>query len=309
MVDARLQPTDVIAHDEHDPWAFGLAPPRSTPAAPTPSPEQRPPSRPIRVFATISLESPVWLALPAQEGFNSPTTHSLGPMVNRARGPLFASAFLSVGAALSQRDASRVAPGTFGRPKNRGAIRGLPRALERPARGPAHASLVLPHGKTRCGGSHEIKSMAVAHRRRAHSRISDLGHAARGGPCPDGEAAQHRHADDRRHGLERFRRLFRRRQGARPSDAERRQDRRGRRDLHQLVRTGELHGGPRIVHDRTHSGPLGALDRRCAGRPELLAQGNADDRRILPEKRLCDLFLGQVAYGRHSCVLSDRARL
>src|SRR5208337_832276 len=72
----------------------------------------------------------VWLALPAQEGFNSPTTHSLGPMVNRARGPLCASAFLSVGATLSQRDTSRVAPGTFGRPKNRGAIRGLPGALD-----------------------------------------------------------------------------------------------------------------------------------------------------------------------------------
>jgi hypothetical protein len=38
-------------------------------------------------------------------------------------------------------------------------------------------------------------------------------------PAGRREAAQHRHADDRRHGLERFRRLFGRRRDARPSDA------------------------------------------------------------------------------------------
>ena len=123
------------------------------------------------------------------------------------------------------------------------------------------------------------------------------------------EAAQHRHADDGRHRLERFRRLFQRRQGARPSDAERRQDRRGRRDLHQLVRAGELHRRPRLVHHRAHSDPLGAVDRRRAGRPELPAQGDADDRRVLQEERLFDLFLRQVASRRQARVLSDRARL
>ena len=125
----------------------------------------------------------------------------------------------------------------------------------------------------------------------------------------DAEAAEHRHADDRRYRLERFRRLFRRRQGARPSDAERRQDRRGRRDLHQLVRAGELHRGPRLVHDRAHPDPLGAVDRRRAGRPELPAQGNADHRRVLPEERLFDLFLRQMASRRQARILSDRARL
>ena len=41
-------------------------------------------------------------------------------------------------------------------------------------------------------------------------------------PGTGAEAPQHRHADDRRHRLERFRRLFGRWRGARPSDAERR---------------------------------------------------------------------------------------
>ena len=95
----------------------------------------------------------------------------------------------------------------------------------------------------------------------------------------------------------------------RPSDAERRQDRRGRRDLHQLVRAGELHGRPRLVHHRAHSDPLGAVDRRRAGRPELPAQGDADHRRVLQEERLLDLFLRQVASRRQARVLPDRARL
>ena len=114
------------------------------------------------------------------------------------------------------------------------------------------------------------------------------------------KAAEHRHADDGRHRLERFRRLFQRRQGARPSDAECRPDRRGRRDLHQLVRPGELHRRPRLVHHRAHSDPLGAVDRRRAGRPEHPPQGDADDRRVLQEERLFDLLLRQVASRRQA---------
>ena len=126
---------------------------------------------------------------------------------------------------------------------------------------------------------------------------------------PGAEAAEHRHADDRRYRLERLRRLFQRRQGPRPSDAQRRPDRRGRGDLHRLVRAGELHRRPRLVHHRPHSDPLGAVDRGRAGRPEFFAQGDADDRRVLQEERLSDLFLRQVASRRQARVLSDRARL
>ena len=53
-----------------------------------------------------------------------------------------------------------------------------------------------------------------------------------------------------------------------PSDAEDRSGRPGRRRIYQLVRPSELHCGPRLVHDRTHSNPLCAIRRRCAGDPE-----------------------------------------
>jgi hypothetical protein len=33
--------------------------------------------------------------------------------------------------------------------------------------------------------------------------------------------------------------------------------------FHQLVWAGELHSGPRLVHHRTHSDPLGAFDSSC----------------------------------------------
>ena len=89
-------------------------------------------------------------------------------------------------------------------------------------------------------------------------------------------------------------------QKARPSDSERRPNRSRRHDLHQMVRAGKLHRGPRLVHDRTASRPLGAVDRDRAGRPELPAQGDADDRRVLQEERLLDLFLRQVAPGRQA---------
>src|SRR5208282_6211244 len=62
---------------------------------------------------------------------------------------------------------------------------------------------------------------------------------------------------------------------------EHRQGRRRRRLVHQLVRSGELHRGPRFVHDRAHPHPLGALGRRRSGRRELPPQGDADHRRIL----------------------------
>ena len=45
---------------------------------------------------------------------------------------------------------------------------------------------------------------------------------------------------------------------------ERRQDRRGGRDLHQLVRAGELHRRPLFLHYGAHSDPLGAVDCRRA---------------------------------------------
>ena len=37
--------------------------------------------------------------------------------------------------------------------------------------------------------------------------------------------------------------------------------------VHQLVWPGELHGGPRLVHDRAHPDPLGPVGRRRSGRP------------------------------------------
>ena len=45
------------------------------------------------------------------------------------------------------------------------------------------------------------------------------------------------------------------------------------------------------------------------GDPNYAAQGDADDRRVLQEERLFDLFLRQVAHGRQAGILSDRARL
>ena len=58
-----------------------------------------------------------------------------------------------------------------------------------------------------------------------------------------------------------------------------------------------------------HSDPLGALDRRRSKRSEFPAQGDADDRRVLQEERLFDLFLRQVAPRRQARILSDRAWL
>ena len=45
------------------------------------------------------------------------------------------------------------------------------------------------------------------------------------------------------------------------------------------------------------------------GDKELSPQGNADHRRVLPEERLLDLLLRQVASRRHPGLLSDRAWL
>ena len=96
---------------------------------------------------------------------------------------------------------------------------------------------------------------------------------------------------------------------SRPSYAERRSHGPGGRDLHQLVRPSELHRGPRLLHHRTHSDPLGAVDRGCSGRQELSPQGNADHRGVLSEERLRHLLLRQVAPRRQARILSDRAWL
>ena len=79
--------------------------------------------------------------------------------------------------------------------------------------------------------------------------------------------------------------------------------------FHQLVRTGELHRRPRLIHYRTHSDPFGAIDRGCSGRRELPPPGDPDDRRILQEERLHHVLLRQVAPGRQACGLSNRAWL
>ena len=42
----------------------------------------------------------------------------------------------------------------------------------------------------------------------------------------------------------------------------------GRRDVHELVRPGQLHRGPRFVHDRAHPDPHGAVRRGRSRRPE-----------------------------------------
>ena len=67
--------------------------------------------------------------------------------------------------------------------------------------------------------------------------------------------------------------------------------------------------GRASFHDRALADPLGAVDRRRARRSELPAQGDADHRRVLPEERLFDLFLRQVAPWRQARGLSDRAWL
>ena len=97
--------------------------------------------------------------------------------------------------------------------------------------------------------------------------------------------------------------------GARPSDAERRSDRQGRRGLHQLVRPGKLHGWPRLVHHRANSDPLCPVDRGRPGGREPPPQGDADDRRVLQEEWLQHVFLRQVASRRQARSLSDRAWL
>src|SRR5271157_1567414 len=51
----------------------------------------------------------------------------------------------------------------------------------------------------------------------------------------------------------------------RPSHPERRSRRQGGRGLHQLVRPGELHRRPRLVHDGTHPDPLGSIGRGGSG--------------------------------------------
>ncbi len=122
------------------------------------------------------------------------------------------------------------------------------------------------------------------------------------------EEAQRRHPDERRHRLDRLRCLPRRR-GPRPPDAEPRSPGQGRRDVHELVRPGKLHRGPRLVHDRAHPDPLGAVGRRRSRRPERPQEGDADHRRVLPEERLLHLLLRQVASRRRGEVLPDRARL
>ena len=38
--------------------------------------------------------------------------------------------------------------------------------------------------------------------------------------------------------------------------------------VYELVRPGQLHGGPRFVHDRAHPDPHGAVRRRRSRRPE-----------------------------------------
>src|SRR5262249_31671420 len=63
------------------------------------------------------------------------------------------------------------------------------------------------------------------------------------------EATERRYAYDGRHRLERFRCLFRRWRSFGPPDAKHRSDRQGRRDVHELVRSSELHRRARLVHD------------------------------------------------------------
>src|SRR5271166_3062413 len=62
--------------------------------------------------------------------------------------------------------------------------------------------------------------------------------------------------------------------------------RQGRRLVHVLVWSGELHGGPRLVHDRAHPDPLRPLGRGGSGRREWPDEVHANHRRVLPEERL-----------------------
>ena len=82
-----------------------------------------------------------------------------------------------------------------------------------------------------------------------------------------------------------------------------------RRRLHQLVRAGELHCGPRLVHHWAHPDSHCPVNRHRARRPQLPPKGDADHRRVLSEERLLDLLLRQVASWGHAQIVSDRARL
>jgi hypothetical protein len=111
------------------------------------------------------------------------------------------------------------------------------------------------------------------------------------------QAAERRHPDDRRHRLERFRCLFRRRRGSRPSDPEHRPRRAGRRSLHELVRPGERHGRTRFLYHGTYPDPLGALDRGGPGDENALRKETPTVAEFFKRKGYSTYFSGKWHLG------------
>ena len=77
----------------------------------------------------------------------------------------------------------------------------------------------------------------------------------------------------------------------------------------ELVRTGELHGRPRLVHHRAHSDPLGAVDRRRAGDQNMLRKETPTIAEFFKKNGYSTYFSGKWHLGDKPEVLSDRARL
>ena len=64
-----------------------------------------------------------------------------------------------------------------------------------------------------------------------------------------------------------------------------------------MVWSGQLHGGPLLVHDRVHPDSLRTVGRGRSRRRERPPGGDADHRRILPEERLQTYFSGKWHLG------------
>ena len=92
-------------------------------------------------------------------------------------------------------------------------------------------------------------------------------------------------------------------------DAQHRSRRRGRRDLHRLLRAAELHRRPRLLHHRAEPDPHRPDQGRHARRHRRLAGGRPDHRRTAQAARLRHRPVRQEPPRRPRRIPADRARL